>query len=178
MHRERVGFTLIELLVALAIGATVLAGARSLLDGLADETSAVAHAGRDADARANAEWTARQVVGNLTVADGLRPDLVGNSTEATFKSWCPSARGGLAPCQVRLAVQPIAGSASSSVILELSTGDRVLLRRGARAWLSYLNDASSGGRWVPQWGTVGSVPLAISVTTDSSTLLFRIGERR
>ncbi|MEO8564649.1 MAG: hypothetical protein ABI601_21420 [bacterium] len=63
-------------------------------------------------------------------------------------------------------------------MLELSTSDSVTIECGARASLKYLEDAASGGRWVSQWSAPVSLPYAIGVTTDTSTLLLGIGDRR
>jgi hypothetical protein len=167
-----------EVLVALAIGGAVLAGARALLDGIADAASAMARHAHDADATANAERSARQVVGNLALADGLRADLMGTPTQAVFSSWCPAPRGGLEACHARLVVEPSQDGSNRCVMLELSTSGSVSIACGARASLRYLEDSASGGRWVSQWSAPVSLPYAIGVATDTSTLLLGIGDRR
>lgn len=176
MRRERRGFTMIELLVALSIGAVVLSSARVLLDGIGAQAGVTARAMRTSDARANAERTARQVVGNIALAPNGRPTFAGTSDEARFDSWCPSARGGLEPCHVQLAVRH--GRGERTVALSLSTGQSIVLGRGFPAHLRYLSDASSGGRWDPQWSATQTPPLAIAVTTGRDVLFLRVGERR
>jgi len=176
MHPERGGFTLVELLVALSIGAVVLVGARTLLEGLGDHAAATVRAARGADARANTERTVRQVVSNVSLAPDLQPTFVGTPSEAGFGSWCPAARGGLESCRVRLFVR--SGGAEPVVVLSLSTGEQLVVRHGAPALLRYLADAAGGGRWYSQWNDILSPPLAIGVIAGPDTLLLRIGERR
>jgi prepilin-type N-terminal cleavage/methylation domain-containing protein len=171
MRADRAGFTLIELLVALSIGAVVLLGARTLLDGLAGHAGALVREAAEADADANTERSMRQVVGNLALAPGLEPSFTGDRGEARFDSWCPSARGGLEPCHVRLFVQ------DTKVVLSRGADQELALERGAPAELRYLGDASGGGRWFARWDASLSPPLAIGVI-GRDTMLLRIGERR
>jgi prepilin-type N-terminal cleavage/methylation domain-containing protein len=175
MRADRGGFTLIELLVALSIGAVVLVGARTLLDGLGSHAMALVQAATTANAEANAERTMRQVVGNLALAPDLDPSFAGGTTDASFRSWCPSARGALEPCRVRLSVRET--DATHQVVLSLSTGGEITVRRAAAAELRYLADAAGGGRWFARWDAGLTPPLAIGVT-GRDTLVLRIGERR
>jgi prepilin-type N-terminal cleavage/methylation domain-containing protein len=176
MRRDRGGFTLIELLVALSIGAVVLAGARGLLDGLGAQASAITRAMRAGDERANAERTARQVVGNVALAPVGSPSFVGGPEQAAFDSRCPSERGGLEPCHVQLAVERRAGVAA--LMLSLSTGQELTLLRGPAVALRYLGDAADGGHWSIQWTATQTPPLAIEASAGRDALLLRIGERR
>jgi prepilin-type N-terminal cleavage/methylation domain-containing protein len=176
MRRDRGGFTLIELLVALAIGAAVLVGARGLLDGLGAEASTIAGAMRASDARANAERTARQVAGNVTLAPVGAPSFIGEPEQAGFDSSCPSQRGGLEPCHVQLAVEHHAEGAV--LTLSLSTGQVLTLLRGRAIELRYLSDAADGGHWSQQWSATQTPPFAIAASAGSDALFLRIGERR
>lgn len=177
MRRDRRGFTLIEVLVALVIGAVVLASARALLDGLADQATATSRAARAADRRANAELMAREVVGNLALAPDLASSFTGTSREAVFASWCPAARGDLERCDVRLFVRD--RGAVHDVVLDLSLGRQLtLLENASSAQLRYLTDAAAGGMWQSRWNPGVNTPLAIDVVAERDTLLLRIGERR
>jgi prepilin-type N-terminal cleavage/methylation domain-containing protein len=176
MRVERAGFTLVELLVALSIGAVVLAGARTLLEGLADHATATVRAARSADTAGNAERLVRQVVSNVALAPELQPTFTGTASEATFGSWCPAAWGGLESCRARLAIRM--DGAAPAVVLSLSTGEEVALAHGAPARLRYLADAGNGGRWYAQWNDLLTPPLAVGVLAGADTLLLRIGERR
>jgi prepilin-type N-terminal cleavage/methylation domain-containing protein len=176
MRRDRGGFTLIELLVALAVGAAVLVGARGLLDGLGAEAGTIARAMRASDARANAERTARQVVGNVALAPVGSPTFVGGPEQASFDSACPSPRGGLEPCHVQLAVEHRAEGAV--LTLTLSTGQSLTLLRGRSIGIRYLTDAAEGGQWAQQWSATQTPPLAVAASAGSEALFLRIGERR
>jgi prepilin-type N-terminal cleavage/methylation domain-containing protein len=177
MRREdRTGFTLIEVLVALTIGAVVLLGARALLDGLSTSATAALHGARAADARANGEWIARQVIGNMALAPDTITSFAGSPREAVFSSWCPSTHGELEPCTVRLFIR---GSATADLVLSRSGGSDVTVLTGVtNARLRYLSRADNGGAWQSEWRTAIDTPLAIGVTTDRDTLLLRVGERR
>ena len=109
------------------------------------------------------------------LAPDPQPTFVGTATEATFASWCPSPRGGLAPCGARLAVER--RGFASALVLELSRGDTIALGR-ATGDLRYLTDPSEGGRWQDSWKSPQSPPLAMGVSIDGRALLLRIGERR
>lgn len=177
MRADRSGFTLIEVLVALVIGAVVLASARALIDGLADQATATSHAARVADRRANAELMAREVVGNLSLAPVTASSFSGTPREALFASWCPSARGDLERCDVRLFVRD--RGAVQDVVLDLSFGRQItLLESASSVRLRYLSDASAGGVWQSLWSVGVNTPLAVGVLADGDTLLLRIGERR
>lgn len=174
MRANRAAFTLIELMVALVVGALVLLGARALLDGVGGIATATRRSANAADARANAELLVRQVVGNLALAPDTMSSFTGSAREATFTSWCPSPRGGLAPCGARLLVQ-----GDSADIVLFAGGARVTLLHGVTgARLRYLGSAGDGGAWQARWSTSIVTPLAIGVESDHDTLLLAIGERR
>lgn len=173
---ERRGFTLVEVLVALAIGGTVLLGARALLEGVGDHASRSVAEARDADREANGEYAARSIVARLRLADP-EPGLVGEPRAAHFASWCDTPHGWLEPCLVRLAVEP--DGDRGQVVMRLSTGERLVLRRGAGDWqLRYLASAAAGGEWHGRWTALAEVPLALAVVSERDTQLLRIGERR
>ena len=176
MRRERAGFTLVEVLVALSICAVVLVSARALLDGLATHAHATVRAMRRADATGNGERLARQLAGNLVLAPGNARSFEGSTTEASFESWCPAARGGLERCGVRLAL--VGGSEEAGIVVSLSTGARIPLVRGTNARLRYLSDPADGGRWDDVWRQPQTPPLAVAASAGGRTIMLRIGERR
>ena len=176
MRRERAGFTLVEVLVALAIGAVVLVSARALLDGLASHARTTVRSMHDADSQGNGDRLARQVAGNLILIPDPAASFVGTTTESTFESWCPAARGGLERCRVRLAL--VQRPTEPGVVLSLSTGATIVLLRGANARLRYLSDAAEGGRWEDVWRQPHTPPLAVALSAGGRSLVLRIGERR
>jgi prepilin-type N-terminal cleavage/methylation domain-containing protein len=173
---DRSGFTLVEVLVALSLGATVLLGARTLLEALGDHTARAADLARAADGDANAEHAARSIAARLRLADPA-PAVEGGAREARFASWCETPHNWLEPCAVRLVVE--ADGERVCVVMELSTGERIVLRRGvAAAELRYLASAEAGGVWWARWPATLAVPLGVAVISDRDTMLLRIGERR
>jgi prepilin-type N-terminal cleavage/methylation domain-containing protein len=176
MRRERAAFTLIELLVALSIGAVVLVSARALLDGLASHARTTVRAMHDTDTEGNGERLARQLAGNLILAADPAPSFIGTETESSFDAWCPSARGGLERCHVRLA--RASSVKEPGIELSLSTDGTVVLLRGANAKLRYLSDVADGGRWQEDWRQPQTPPLAVALYAGRRSLVLRIGERR
>ena len=176
MRREHTGFTLVEVIVALAIGAVVLVSARALLDGLASHARVTVRMMHTIDDQVNAERMARQIVGNAALAPGQAASFVGTPTEATFESWCPSARGTLEQCHVRLSL--VSTGETPTVVLSPSTGQPVTLLSGRKAQLRYLADPADGGHWEDQWKSIQTPPLALAAGAGGHSLFLRIGERR
>lgn len=172
----RCGFTLIEILVALAIAGVVVLSARLLLEELADDADGIMTRASEADVRANAERTLRELVLRLEVGTEDARRFAGDERAARFTSWCDVPRGWQERCTVTLAVD-FEGRAPM-LAASLSTGDVLVLRRGfANASLRYLGDAARGGTWFRSWGESITAPLAIGLVLDADTLILRIGER-
>jgi prepilin-type N-terminal cleavage/methylation domain-containing protein len=124
------GFTLVELLVAISIGGVVLLGLRILVDGLTLEGTAMARNERSVDGAVNAEWTVRQIVGNLAVDSDSLSALVGTERDARFASWCPASEGSLESCDICLFIEQADGG--DRAILATSLGERFAFRKGLR----------------------------------------------
>jgi hypothetical protein len=170
------GFTVIEIIVALFIGAVVVLGARSLLEGLAAQTSRVTTTARDGDRDANGERLLRGLVGRLEIGTDSSRRFGGDEREVHFSSWCDVARGWQERCSVSLALEPT--RAGIALVGRLSTGESIVLREAARGeGLRYLADAASGGRWFVRWGDGLTAPLAVGVLLDGDTIIVRVGER-
>lgn len=163
-------------MVALAIGGLVVVTARMLLEQLADDADRlVAHAA-DADARANAERSLRELVLRLEVGTDDARRFAGDERLARFTSWCDVPRGWQERCIVTLALDR--EGTEPVLAASLSTGELLVIRRGlANARLRYLADAARGGTWFRSWGESVTAPLAIAVVSDADTLILRIGER-
>ena len=162
--------------MALTLGGAVLLGARILLEALGDHTVRAAGLARATDGDANAEHAARSIVARLRLVDPA-PPVEGEPREARFGSWCETPRNWLEPCAVRLVVE--ADGELARVVMELSTGERIILRRGiAAAELRYLASAETGGMWRARWPASLATPLGVAVISDRDTMLLRIGERR
>lgn len=173
---ERRGFTLIELLVALLVGATIVLGARLMLEGVADNARRVTSIARRADHEANAERLLRSTVAAIDVsAAGVQP-FEGDERAAHFTSWCARPGGWQERCVVTLAVT--GDSAATALVLTLPAGAPINVRAGTRhGELRYLADARGGGQWLRNWNTGVNAPLAIGAIIDADTLVLVIGER-
>lgn len=172
------GFTLVEVMVAVAVIGVVLVGARTMLGQIADDADRIGAAAREADRDANAEALLRAIVGRVDVSPGAGTEIrfEGEPQGARFHSWCEVPDGWLEACRVSLGFIELEGA--SALVLRLSTGELVPLRRGLRAGeIVYLRDAAAGGRWVRSWGATITAPQALGIVVDGDTTIVRIGER-
>jgi len=111
---RRAGFTLVELLVALTVSAVVLLGARMISESVADGAERVADQSREDERTANGDHVLRTLLGHAEVATSETETFGGDSTHATFTSWCDVPAGWQERCQVTVRVN--AGSTSSCAI--------------------------------------------------------------
>jgi prepilin-type N-terminal cleavage/methylation domain-containing protein len=172
---DRAGFTLIEVLVALALSLAVVAGARGLLEGLAEQSTRVAATAARADSNAAAAWSYRRAVANLALPadDGLV--FEGTRTIARFTSWCPVPEGWQVRCEVVLSASP---ADSDGARLSFSTGDAFLLGAGASTSLLYLVSSTDAGRWTAEWHSTIAPPAGIAVVAGVDTLFAPTGDLR
>jgi prepilin-type N-terminal cleavage/methylation domain-containing protein len=168
---SRRGFTVFELIVALTVSAFALLGARALLETIAASAVHIQSAALAADRDANRERLLRALVGRLEVGDSTAT-FVGDEHAAQFTSWCDVPAGWQERCTVTLATD------TAGLVAILSTGERILFRRGFRVGaLRYLNNPAGGGEWFRIWTRQLTAPLAIGVIVDGDTTILRIGER-
>lgn len=172
------GFTLVEVMVAVVVIGVVLVGARIMLGQLADDADRITGAAAEADREANADALLRAVAGRLEVSPAPARQLPfeGQPDGVRFHSWCQVPDGWLERCQASLGFVRLDDGAA--VVLRLSTGEMVPLRRGVgRGEILYLRDAALGGAWVKSWGASITAPAALGVVADGDTSIIRIGER-
>ena len=185
----RAGFTLLEVVVALAITGMVLLGARLVFGQLADGAERVAEEAAALDREANAMRYLRELVGSAEVQPAAEDGsgeraFVGEAGGVRFWTWCEVSAGWQERCQATLGLLADdsggAGRAGDAAVLAVRVGggDVLTLRRGLRrARLAYLSDAALGGRWMRNWESTVSLPLAIGVLSADDTVIVRIGER-
>jgi prepilin-type N-terminal cleavage/methylation domain-containing protein len=172
----RGGFTLIELLVALLVGATIVLGARLMLEGTADQARRITALARHADHDANAERLLRATVAALDLGATPAQTFKGDEREAHFTSWCTRPGGWQERCAVTLSI--VGDSAVHALVLTLPGDEPFRIRAGpGRAELRYLVDAHDGGRWFRSWDEQLTAPLAIGAIVGTDTLVLAIGER-
>jgi prepilin-type N-terminal cleavage/methylation domain-containing protein len=173
--RARRGFTLLEVVVALALGATVVLGARALFGVLGASGERIARESAAADERANGERLLRSLLWQAETGvhgDGFR----GDDSSLHFSTWCRAARGWTERCRIDLGVATLGRDAVVTAILP--HGDTLLLWRGrAPAGLRYLDATNGGDRWVPEWGSDLTLPAAVAIVSGGDTLVFLAGGR-
>jgi prepilin-type N-terminal cleavage/methylation domain-containing protein len=180
---ERRGFTLLEVLVALAIGGVAVLGARMLLEAVSDHGVRVAAAARQADVESNMDLMLRSTLARVSTDRDSAARFDGTPTEARFPTMCDVPAGWQERCDGRLVVESSGPAGQVSVALELSTGEKLELRRElASASFAYLATAADGGRWVASWREAITPPPAIALIfrrddARTDTTIVRIGSR-
>jgi prepilin-type N-terminal cleavage/methylation domain-containing protein len=178
---KRRGFTLLEVLVALAIGGVAIMGARMLLEAVNAHAVRVAAAARQADADSNTELMLRSVLARTSTDGDSAARFDGTTEEVRFPTRCNVPSGWQERCDARLAVEAPGMAGQVGVVLELSTGERVVVRRGlSSASLVYLATAVDGGRWTPAWRSAITPPSAMALVFRGAdarvdTMIVRIG---
>ena len=174
--RGRRGFTLIELVVALFVSGVVMLGARLIMESLANAEDQLRADAARGDASANGERLLRTLFARLEVGTDQSREFGGDERATRFTTWCDVPTGWLERCEAEVAFDTAAGG--PALVARLSTGERVVLRRGFDSGaLRYLNAPAGGGQWFRVWGHGITAPLAIGVITDGDTMIVRIGER-
>lgn len=172
--RRRGGFTIIELVVAIVVSGLVVLSARELLEGLATTQLALERTRRDADGIEVSERLLRSVVANMDLDADDRASFAGGKDSAQFSSWCPSTRGWLDACHVRLRID-------NGLVLEFPGLREHLPAERQAVGLLFLSDFARGGAWTTIWPASRSAPVAIGVVRVGNfgrdTLILRIGDR-
>ena len=168
------GFTLIEVMVAIAIAGIVIIAAHAIFTGVADGARAVASARETLDRRANARrWLKATLL-------SLDPPFAGRANRVSFTSWQLVAGGWFEQ-------RPTGLQLEDSRLLGTFGGEQVRLADGvADVAFDYLLDPGADARWVREWVSPVSAPLAVRLriagcgTRDAAcvdTLLFLVKER-
>lgn len=177
-YHSRAGFTLLEVMVAVSLLGLILAGARGVLEAVADHAARIRIEASALDSRANPRRMLRDLVGHTEVGAG--PDQLlfeGEARSANFPSWCDVPRGWLERCSVTITVAR--RDNVNALVVATSTADpaEVLTSDGSVTML-YLDDPARGGTWFTRWGRGISVPFAIGIVVDADTTILRIWARR
>lgn len=174
--RARFGTTLIELMAALALAGLVLVGSTAMFSTL-----------RELDVRMAQRVTAREAsrVGSRRLRDAVlmqtRPGtrsrgLTGDATGARFDSRCIVAGGWLEQCAVD--IQLVVREESTLVELRDGSGPwNVVLALGGIAQVRYLERGPSEDRWLSDWRSRVSQPIAVALVAGTDTMVFLGGSR-
>jgi len=172
--RRRDGFTLIEVMVAMAIAGVVIVAAHRIFTGVADGAKAVATARESLDRSANARrWLKSTFL-------SLEPPFEGRAHRASFTSW-QLVPGGWFEQRPTQLVQ------DNSRFLGATGAEPLQLADGVSdVAFDYLLDPGADTKWVREWISPMSAPLAVRVriagcgkrgATCVDTLLFLVKER-
>ena len=176
------GFTLVEVVVALTIGALVVLLAHQLLAAVADRGRTLTTARTALDRAANARrWLASAFL-SLDVGTEGAGRFDGQPDHVTFSTWLLTPEGWLERRQVTLGVE---GGRLQAVVIP---GTAIALGDSVRyVDFDYLLERGAESRWVREWVSSVSAPLAVRMRVEQSlgsggsgladTLLFLIKER-
>ncbi|PYP75100.1 MAG: hypothetical protein DMD25_13800 [Gemmatimonadetes bacterium] len=182
--RGRRGFTLIEVVVALAIGAAVLLVAHELFAGVADRGRTLIAARTALDRAVNARrWLAATFL-SLDVGTDGAGGFDGRPDHAAFSTWLLTPNGWFERRQVTLSAEQ--GYLRAAVI----PGTAIALADSVTdLQLDYLLEPGAESRWVREWVSPVSAPVAVRMRVTNAgcgmrdagcvvdTLLFLIKER-
>lgn len=172
--RRRRGFTSFEVMVALAITGVVVAGAHRIFTGVADAARTITVAREELDRRSNARrWLKATFL-------SLEPPFEGHMDRVEFTSWQLNLAGWLEPhpTELRRTDDRFVGRAGDGTF-NLAHGVTDLV-------FDYLLDPGADSRWVREWVSPVSAPLAVRVRVTGcgrgdagcvDTLLFLVKER-
>lgn len=168
------GFTLVEVMVAITIAGVVILGVHRIFTGVADGARAVAVARETLDRQANARrWLKSTFL-------SLEPPFDGRAHHVSFTAWQLTPGGWFEPRPTELR--------RDGTWLVGKTGPASLyLGDGVRdVAFDYLLDPGANSKWVREWISPVSAPLAVRVRITGcgrgdagcvDTLLFLIKER-
>lgn len=168
--------TIIELMAGLAIAGMLLLIGRALFGQIDDAGSALGRWARATDERSNATRTLYALARRVSVRPDSLRRFFGDSTGASFNSLCEQRGGWLEPCSVTVTIDET--SDSSSLVGELSTGEKLTLARLAGAGsLRYLDVSGTQEQWVSQWGRSIVPPAAMALVVPGDTLFLPVAGR-
>ena len=178
---RRSGFTLIEVLVALTLAALVVMLAHRIFVAVTDGSQHLCEARARLDRQANARRWLVEAVGSLAVGP-TGGSFDGEPAQVTFGAWLPTSSGGFAPSRIVLVAD------SGRLVARVGQTETLVLESGVRsASFDYLLEPGANERWVGEWISPVSAPLAVRVRISrdgpadswarSDTLLLLVGPR-
>ena len=170
------GFTLVELLVALTIGALVVLVAHQLFAAVSDRGKALVVARAGLDRSANARRWLKGAFLSLDAGTEGANGFEGRPDRMAFSSWLLTPDGWFERRQVTLSL------AGERLVASVSPGTSIpLMDSIADVQIDYLLEPGADSRWVREWVSPVSAPLAIRLRIEragtADTLLFLIKER-
>ena len=176
MKRTPLGFTLVEVLVALTISGIVVLLAHRLFAAAAEAARTVEATRAALDREANARRWLQTAAVSLDVGQQAGDGFEGRPDRLTFSTWLETPDGWFARRRVALGLDGRGFIATVDQADTLVLADNV----GSVAF-DYLLEPGADTKWVREWISPVSAPLAIRVRLTSATrvdtLLFLVKER-
>lgn len=174
--KSRAGFTMVELMVALTAGAILLAALYGLVAAVVDSGSRLVAQRREAEQLRQGDRWLRSVIASTSVGRPGDAQYEGRPEAASFTSMVPTAYGWHEARAVSLSLR------GDSLLLAVTGSEDVVLRQGVQDLaLDYLLEPGANAKWVRQWHSPVSAPLAVRVRIDTGadvdTALYLIGPR-
>src|SRR5690348_2187624 len=156
MRGDGTGFTLIEVLVALTLAAVVLLLAHAVFSGVVDGSRRLVVAQENLDRETNARrWLAAAFL-SLEVGQDSAGPFDGESSQLSFSTWLETEHGWLERRRVVLRAR------TGRLTATLTPGDPIVLADSVTdLGLDYLLEPGAETRWVREWISPVSAPLAV-----------------
>ncbi len=182
MIHRRTGFTLIEVVVAVSLGALVVLLAHRVFTGVVDGSGRLADAREALDRQANARRLLDHLAGSLEIGTDGAEGFEGRPNAVAFTSWQLDARGWWQRRRVRLGVEDGALTVTGLAEEPFRLADSVTALE-----LDYLLEPGAHERWVREWISPVSAPVAMRIRVSRGngkgdggrvdTLLLVVGTR-
>lgn len=152
----RRGFTLIEVLVALTLSAVVVLLGHRVFTAVVDGSVRVRATQEALDRGANARRWLTEAFGSLAVGTPAGGGFEGTPSRVEFETWLPTVARGFVPRRVGLAVD------DGRLVAAIEGQEPLGLRDSvASAAFDYLLEGGANARWVGEWRSPVSAPLAV-----------------
>jgi prepilin-type N-terminal cleavage/methylation domain-containing protein len=171
--RHDSGFSLLEVLLALTISALVVTAAHRIFTGVVDATKDMNARRSELDREMNGHRWLTEALGALEVGVDSA-SFLGRPDRVEFSSWQRTAAGWLRPEPMLLVMSGdtlrLQGKSSIAIVTSVSA-----------VAFDYLLEPGADSRWVREWISPVSAPLAIRLRLERpqgvDTLLFLVGPR-
>jgi prepilin-type N-terminal cleavage/methylation domain-containing protein len=168
------GFTLVELMIALMIAGLVVLLAHEIFSSATDGIRQLSISGKHLEAEQLGErWLASAMLSIET--GGPAGEFAGDPDHLSFSTWLMTPYGWFERRQVSIALK------SGTLRAISSPGDESLFDGVRQVSFDYLLEPGLNSRWVNDWVSPVSAPLAVRIRMDrmvgTDTLLFLIKAR-
>ena len=185
MRHEPRGFTLIEVMVALVIGTVVVVMSHAVFRAVADQGRRLEEAREALDREMNARRWLQAAFLSLEVGVDRTVGFAGLDERVGFAAWQRTAEGWFERRDIALECR------DQRLVATVTPGEPVTLEEGVEAVaFDYLLEPGEESRWVREWISPVSAPIAVRIRVRRSserretgrsdvvdTLLFLVKER-